>query len=199
MSDPTAIPIRGEPISATKCKFVVDRPLFEGRGYFFGKAETAAGSSLAERLFAIPGVTEVLIAHNTVTVAKGNSDDWPIIGKQIGAAIREFVASGEPAVNAQRIDDLPSEDELRNRVEQVLEAQVNPFVATHGGVVRLIDVRENTIFLQMGGGCQGCGMAGVTLRQGVEVAIRAAVPEVGEILDTTDHAAGRNPYYANAR
>ena len=91
---------------------------------------------------------------------------------------------------------LPSADDIRARVEEVLQTQVNPYVASHGGVIRLIDVRDNTVFLQMGGGCQGCGMATATLKQGVEVAIRAAVPEVGDILDTTDHAAGRNPYYA---
>jgi Fe/S biogenesis protein NfuA len=84
-------------------------------------------------------------------------------------------------------------------VQHVLNTQINPSVAGHGGVVRLIDVKDNVVFIQMGGGCQGCGMANVTLKQGVEVAIRAAVPEVGDILDTTDHAAGRNPFYAPSK
>jgi Fe-S cluster biogenesis protein NfuA len=75
---------------------------------------------------------------------------------------------------------------------------INPAVAAHGGVVELIDVQRNDVFLRMGGGCQGCGMASMTLRQGVESAIRRTVPEVGAIMDTTDHAAGRNPYYASA-
>ena len=87
-------------------------------------------------------------------------------------------------------------EELRGRIEEVLESEVNPAVAGHGGVVTLIDVRKNDVFIKMGGGCQGCGMASVTLKYGVETAIRQAVPEVGAIYDTTDHAAGRNPYYA---
>ena len=69
----------------------------------------------------------------------------------------------------------------------------------HGGWVELIDVRKNAIYLRLGGGCQGCGAADVTLRQGIERSIRQMIPEVGEILDTTDHAAGRNPYYQPSR
>jgi Fe/S biogenesis protein NfuA len=81
-------------------------------------------------------------------------------------------------------------------VQQVLDTIINPAVAAHGGVVTLLDVANNAVFLEFGGGCQGCGMVSVTLKYGVERTIREEVPEVGEILDTTDHAAGRNPYFA---
>jgi Fe/S biogenesis protein NfuA len=90
---------------------------------------------------------------------------------------------------------LPPE-QLRERVQKVLDAVINPAVAQHGGVVDLIDIANNTVYLEFGGGCQGCGMINVTLKYGVERTIREEVPEVGEILDSTDHAAGRNPYYA---
>ena len=133
-----------------------------------------------------------------MTVAKGTLVEWPMIGKQIGAAIRAFVASGQPAVDPALEAALPGDDEIRERVERVLTEEVNPWVGQHGGVVRLVGVQNNTVFLQMGGGCQGCGSATATLRQGVEVAIRASVPEVGDVRDTTDHAAGKNPYYASA-
>jgi len=196
MSDPAQVQIRGEPISATKCKFIVDRPLYPGKSYYFANAEAAKGSPLPEALFAISGISSVLVSHDSLTIGKGTGDEWPVVGKQIGAAIRAHIASGQPAVAENVSNALPSTDDIRARVEEVLQTQVNPYVASHGGVIRLIDVRDNTVFLQMGGGCQGCGMATATLKQGVEVAIRAAVPEVGDILDTTDHAAGRNPYYA---
>ena len=65
----------------------------------------------------------------------------------------------------------------------------------HGGWVELIDVRKNAVYLKLGGGCQGCQSANMTLKMGIERVIRERIPEVGEILDTTDHAAGRNPYY----
>ncbi|HET6382455.1 MAG TPA: NifU family protein [Armatimonadota bacterium] len=88
--------------------------------------------------------------------------------------------------------------EIWERVEALLESDINPSVAAHGGVVSLIDVKEGVVYVEMGGGCQGCGMANVTLKQGIERLVRAEVPEVVEILDVTEHAEGRNPYYAAA-
>ena len=88
---------------------------------------------------------------------------------------------------------------LADRVAQVLAEQINPAIASHGGVAELVAVEDTTVYLKLGGGCQGCGMARVTLGQGIEVAIRKAVPEVGEIIDVTDHASGENPYYEAAK
>ena len=81
-------------------------------------------------------------------------------------------------------------------VLQVLESQINPAVAGHGGRIQLIDVRDHTAYLRLEGGCQGCGSADVTLKQGIEGAILSAVPTIQRVLDVTDHAAGTNPYYA---
>jgi Fe/S biogenesis protein NfuA len=86
-------------------------------------------------------------------------------------------------------------DPLARRVQLVLDQQVNPGVASHGGFVELLEVRDQTAYIALGGGCQGCGMVDVTLRQGIEVAIRNSVPEIVAIVDTTDHASGTNPYY----
>lgn len=90
-------------------------------------------------------------------------------------------------------------DPLALRVQTVLDHEINPSVASHGGFVTLLDVQDNKAFIRLGGGCQGCGMADVTLKQGIEVAIRHAVPEIVEVLDTTDHASGSNPYYQPAK
>ncbi|HET6371138.1 MAG TPA: iron-sulfur cluster assembly accessory protein [Nitrospiria bacterium] len=81
-------------------------------------------------------------------------------------------------------------------VQKVLDTQINPAVAGHGGYIGLVDVRETVAYIRMGGGCQGCGMANVTLKQGVIVAIKKAVPAITEVLDVTDHAGGNNPYYS---
>ncbi len=86
-------------------------------------------------------------------------------------------------------------DPTAKAVQAVLDTQINPSVAGHGGYVALLDVKGSTAYIALGGGCQGCGMADVTLKQGIEVAIRNAVPEIEQVLDTTDHAAGENPYY----
>ena len=83
-------------------------------------------------------------------------------------------------------------------LQELLDTQINPGVATHGGHVELVDVRDNVVYIRFSGGCQGCGMVGVTLNQGVEEAIREAFPEIRAIIDTTDHAAGINPYYQSS-
>jgi Fe-S cluster biogenesis protein NfuA len=190
------IRITAEPQTNMLCIFTVDRPVYPEASFFFADASRADGSPLAARLFAVPGVTSVLISHDQITIGQPGHEDWRTIGPQIGAAIREHLTSGEPAVGDELRQSLPPADEIRSKVQKVLDAEINPAVAQHGGSVQLIDVRDNNVFIQMGGGCQGCGMARMTLRNGVETAIRRNVPEVGGIFDTTDHAAGSNPYYA---
>jgi Fe/S biogenesis protein NfuA len=85
--------------------------------------------------------------------------------------------------------------EIWKKVSDILETMINPAVAGHGGQIELIDVKEGRVFIEMLGGCQGCGMSRITLKQGIERAIMEEVPEVVEILDVTDHASGTNPYY----
>ncbi len=85
--------------------------------------------------------------------------------------------------------------DLVTRVQTVLDEKINPSVAGHGGRVSLIDLRDKTVFLKFEGGCQGCGQADVTLKQGIEVMIKESVPEIEAIYDVTDHANGKNPYY----
>ena len=87
------------------------------------------------------------------------------------------------------------DDPLKQRVQDVLDAQINPGIAGHGGSVAIEKLEEDTLYLSMGGGCQGCASAQLTLRQGVEQMIMAAVPDITRIVDVTDHAAGENPYY----
>ena len=77
--------------------------------------------------------------------------------------------------------------------------QINPQIAAHGGFAELVAVDGSIAYLRMGGGCQGCGMAAVTLSQGIEVAILDTVPEITEVVDVTDHAGGTNPYYQAAK
>jgi Fe/S biogenesis protein NfuA len=90
-------------------------------------------------------------------------------------------------------------DPVALAVQKILDDDINPAVGSHGGHVTLLDVRDGRAFIQMGGGCQGCGMADVTLKQGIEVRIKEAVPAIREVLDSTDHAGGTNPYYRPSR
>ena len=192
------IKITGEPSSGgDRCAFLVDRPLLPADSAHFGPAVPARHSPLAAELLAIPGIESVLVADNTVTVTAAHQVDWPALG--IGNVIRRHIRTGAPIVAPEYFDSLPSEGDLKWAIRDLLDREINPAVGQHGGFVELIDVKKNNVFLRLGGGCQGCGAADVTLKQGIEKAIRSLAPTVGEILDTTDHAAGRNPYYAPAK
>jgi Fe-S cluster biogenesis protein NfuA len=192
------IKITGEPSTAgDRCKFLVDRPLLKDESAFFANPDDARLSPLASEILSLGGVESVLVADNTVTVNSAHPVDWPALG--IGNVIRKHIRSGESIVARDYFDQLPSEKDLKWAIVDLLEREINPAVASHGGYVELIDVRRNNVYIRLGGGCQGCGAADVTLKQGIEKAIRDLVPRVGEILDTTDHAAGRNPYYSPAK
>ena len=88
---------------------------------------------------------------------------------------------------------------LAEQVREVLESQINPAIASHGGAINLVDVKDTEIYLEMSGGCQGCAMSRITLRQGVERMVRQAVPEITVIHDVTDHASGENPFFEGAQ
>ena len=93
--------------------------------------------------------------------------------------------------NRPRLLDNP----LAARVQRVLDDEINPGVAAHGGRVSLVNVEDERVYIRFGGGCQGCGMVDVTLRDGVIGTLQRSVPEISEVLDTTDHESGDNPYY----
>jgi Fe/S biogenesis protein NfuA len=98
--------------------------------------------------------------------------------------------------------DIPEADlssPVAQRILAILDEQINPAIAAHGGFAELIAVEEQIAYLRMGGGCQGCGLAAVTLSQGIEVAILEQVPEITSVVDVTDHASGTNPYYEAAK
>lgn len=90
-------------------------------------------------------------------------------------------------------------DPLASTVQDVIDTKINPSMGTHGGFVALLDVKDDIAYVALGGGCQGCGMAKVTLEQGVETMIRQAIPQIRHVVDTTDHAGGTNPYYQPAK
>ena len=87
------------------------------------------------------------------------------------------------------------EDPTAQSIQDVLDSKVNPGISSHGGFVSLVEYKEDTAYIAFGGGCQGCGLVDVTLKQGVEVMIRESVPEVQNIVDLTDHASGDQPFY----
>jgi Fe-S cluster biogenesis protein NfuA len=197
--DPT-ITIRAESSLADPdtCKFTVSRTVHPGGPFFFDSKERAAGSPILERLFALPGIAHVLVADNVVTIGKERSASWSGLKSEIGTVIRTQLLTGVPAIleTPRKTSTRDRSDaEVRAVVQELLDREVNRSIAAHGGRISIVDVRDGNLFISMSGGCQGCAASQVTLRQGFEVMVRRVAPEIVDIVDTTDHAAGGNPFY----
>ena len=111
-----------------------------------------------------------------------------VIGASVDADPHSGALSLETSYN-------PDADPLAQAVQQLLDQEINPAVAAHGGYIGLLDIADGVAYVQMGGGCQGCGLAEVTLSQGVRTTILERFAELHDVVDTTDHAQGANPYY----
>jgi Fe-S cluster biogenesis protein NfuA len=184
------------------CKFTVSQTVHPGGPFFFDGRARAAGSPLPERLFELAGVANVLVAENVVTVGKLRDAAWPPLKTAVGATIRAQLLTAVPAIleSALRPASWGRPDaEVRAVIQALLDGEVNQGIAGHGGSISLVDYRDGRLSIAMSGGCQGCASSQVTLRQGVEVMVRRIAPEVVEIVDATDHAAGKTPFYQRPR
>ncbi len=180
------------------CKFIVSRTLHPGGPFFFDNKERAASSPLGERLFALPGVANVLIVESVVTICKEPTASWSGLKAAIGTAIRTHLLTGVPAIlelHAHTSTQGRSDAELNTAIQELLDKEVNRSIASHGGKISIVKVRQGKLFIRMSGGCQGCASSQVTLRQGFEVMLKRVAPEIEEIVDATDHAAGKQPFY----
>jgi Fe/S biogenesis protein NfuA len=129
---------------------------------------------------------------------------------EIDGAIVDFV--NDPLRPGFRVDppryDVPAgaigsgldgSDPLAQDVRVLLDRHINPGIASHGGRAELVGIQDNIVYLALGGGCQGCAMASVTLKQGIEQVIRQALPQVRAVVDATDHTQGANPFYTSSK
>ncbi|MCA8959040.1 MAG: NifU family protein [Planctomycetes bacterium] len=172
----------------------LDRPVAGATPVYFDDPEEARAYPLAQRLLGLDCVSALLLQDRKITVCRSNrAGDWPSVIEAVGEIVRDHFAH-LPEAQPTR-ERTPAENELMARIQNLLNTEINPMVASHGGFIEVRDVRETRVLINMTGGCQGCGMAAQTLKQGVERIIFDRIPEVTEILDSTDHAAGVNPYY----
>lgn len=162
-----------------------------GQGYAISLVEREDRAK-TEIAINVDGI-RVLLNLDTSNLLSGATIDWveengesgfrvhdPRAAKTAPAAARSGAAHGHP---------------VADRVQQVIDEQINPRIAAHGGAVELVDLDEDVLYIRMNGGCQGCAASQATLRMGVEREVKEYVPEIREVVDVTDHASGANPYY----
>ena len=177
------------------CRFMLDRTLYIGTKTVNSKLE-AQGFPLAEKLFEIEGVVKIQLIGHLLVVTKSQDREWEEISEQVEAVLTAYFVSGL-ALTREQVEErmMLIGRNTREKIEYLIDHQINPGVAAHAGFVQLIEVKDDTVYVRLGGGCQGCSAADFTLRQGIESIIRREIPEIRQILDVTDHAAGLNPYY----
>ncbi len=181
------------------CKFTISHPVYmRGRAYC-SSAAMAGSSALLQALFALEGVRQVMVTEHSLTVEKLGDEPWPQLGKKIGALIRSHAKPDEPLIADDEVHPAPNvrDGEIQRQVYDLIKAEINPQIASHGGYVDLDRVTNGVVYLRMGGGCQGCSAASLTLKMGIERTIYTNIPEVNDIVDVTNHDAGSNPYYTS--
>ncbi len=180
------------------CRFQVNVPVLDNGSIVFNSADDSQGSPLADALFAVPGITRIRVSGSNITLSKNVPNPWPELAKHILPAIKNPLLTDQPPISSAALEAAHacgSNDDIAAIIEHLLESHINPALASHGGFVRLVKVENQNVHIEMGGGCQGCAASKMTMKNGVETAIREVCPQVGEIIDITDHAAGTNPYY----
>jgi Fe/S biogenesis protein NfuA len=153
--------------------------------------ESVAESDADDVIHEQAGLTVIVPGHS-VDDLRGATLDLPSNPDQGGLVLRNPNRPSTPSLG----DPIELTGTTEEQVRQLLDQQVNPAIAAHGGYASLEKVEDGRAFITMGGGCQGCAMSAMTLRSGIETAILAAIPEITEVVDTTDHTSGENPFYS---
>ncbi|MBX9766013.1 MAG: NifU family protein [Bdellovibrionales bacterium] len=160
-------------------------------------------SPVASKLFGFPWTQAVTVTPSAVLVSKQDWVSWDVLSEPLSELLGEHFEKA--TLKGKPIEENPTPTPLGNlegpvakKINDLLEREINPAVASHGGRISLVDLKDQTAYISMGGGCQGCGMADVTLKQGVEKSLLAGIPEIKFVVDVTDHKTGENPYYEGA-
>jgi len=146
----------------------------------------------------------VIERHGDLAVIIPERDRSSLAGSSLnlndqGLAMDNPNRPSAPSSPAMQVPQGDLQGPLADQIQQVLEEAINPSIASHGGRAELVSVDGSTAYLKLAGGCQGCGMAQVTLKQGIERILLESIPEVTEVVDVTDHAAGSDPYYQSSK
>jgi Fe/S biogenesis protein NfuA len=158
--------------------------------YFQGRRHSDPGDAV----FQEDDLT-VVVPRESVPALRGATLDLSRDLLKPGLSLDNPNRPASPASPEIDEDPLDLSGTVEERVALVLDRRINPSIAAHGGRADLVSVDGGTVSLRLSGGCQGCGMAAATLRNGIEVRLREAIPEITEIIDVTDHDAGADPYY----
>lgn len=190
---------QASPRDPATMRFILDAPVQAGRSASFDAPENDV--PLAAALFAIDGVGRMQVTGETILVTRRPGHDWQDLKASVATAIRRILDSTDHPLGelAATSPEATGDETLLAAVAKLLDTQANPAIASHGGHISAEAVENRVVYLRMSGGCQGCAASAMTLRHGVETMLRAALPAIREIVDVTDHASGKSPFYQDRR
>lgn len=164
-------------------KYVVNRDLVRKTVNFSKPADADLRSPLAAKLFAIPGISNVMIGRNFVTVSKTEEGDWDVVHKGASSTIEKHLAANELVVE-ESADEASSENssEVEAKIKEILDNEIRPAVAMDGGDITFDRYEDGIVYLHLQGACSGCPGAAMTLKMGVENRLREAIPEIVEVV-----------------
>jgi len=165
----------------------------QGPDHFGFSLEEALPPSPLDKIIEVDGF-HVIFTEIMKDMLEGATVDY--IENEWNRGFKVLVAKKHETAGAPSFGPLDMGDPKVKKIHDLLKNEINPAIASHGGVAELLAVKNNMVYLKLGGGCQGCASSQATLRNGIELRIKEEVPEIVGIVDQTDHAAGVNPYYS---
>jgi len=177
------------------CRFTSARTLYVGTRSVNSKDE-AERFPLAATLMCLPAVEKIQLIGHLLVVTKNRDREWHDLANDIKSVLTAYLISGD-ALSSEDVQEqmMLIGRSTKEKIQYLIDAQINPGVAEHGGSVQVVDVKDGGVYVRLYGGCQGCGAADFTLKQGIETIVKRAVPEIQQVIDVTNHGAGMNPYY----
>jgi Fe-S cluster biogenesis protein NfuA len=197
--DNIEVTVESKPGATESCRFHISRPISQ-REKFYATSQEAFLSPVAKKIFGFPWTEAVRVGPDFVEVTKQNWVDWDVLAEPLRNLIAEHFEwalrnGSHLEENPEPAQPKPMSDPDAVKIQEILETEINPSVAGHGGHISLLEVKGERVFVRLEGGCQGCAQSTATLKQGIEATIQKYLPHIKEVLDVTDHAAGMNPYF----
>ncbi len=169
----------------------------------YSSSAQASLSPIASKIFGFPWVEEVTVFAKQILIKRQDWVDFNIIAEPLKELISEhfslnessfFEENPEPEINNVKEYNPADYSKEERLIIEFLAEEVNPQVASHGGKISFIKLKNKSVYLKMEGGCQGCGMAAITLKEGVEKSLLEKFDFITTVIDTTDHSSGIKPY-----
>lgn len=170
-------------------KFLPGQTVLESGLKDFKSVDEAGSSPLAQRLFALQGVSGVFLGPDFISVSKFDDTDWVMLKPMVLAALMEHLSTGQAVVLAGAVDEDSGEDddEITAQIKELIETRVRPMVMMDGGDIAFERFDEGIVYLRMHGACAGCPSSTATLKSGIENMLKHFVPEVVEVRPVSDY------------